>query len=248
MAQTSTFNEWQATQEYWALREHPVYRGEGVKSGEGRRVLVLPGLFGNDLYLYTLRDWLSRMGYRPMASTILWNAGCPRRLLAEAERPLQAALSNTEDKIAIVGHSRGGLLAKALASRYAERISQIVVLGSPLGGMLQAGPQNMQAYAEAMLQSPSPARRFVFSVGRSASRFLDPDCDSPTCDCEYMKLLFEPLPAHINLTSIYSTEDPIVPPALAHVNQGNNIQVQGTHAGLTFSAEVFPYLAELLAV
>lgn len=250
MAQADGLNEWQATREYWALRADPVFRCDGVPLGQGQPVMVLPGLFGNDLYLYTLRDWLSRLGYQPLASNILWNAGCSNRLLAEAERPLTRQLAVQSGPIALIGHSRGGLFAKALASKYADRVSHLILLGSPLGGMLDAGPANMQQYVEAMENSPSSGRRFVFNAGRNVMRMLDPDCDTPLCDCDYMGHLFAPIPEHVKLTSIYSPTDPIVPAEVARMPEApnvKNIEVAGTHAGLAFNANVYPFIAQALA-
>lgn len=240
--------EWQASREYWQLHGSEIYRGVGVVPGESKPVLVLPGLFGNDLYLHTVRDWLKRMDYQPVASSIAWNVGCPRRLLSDAERQLEKALSMSEGDVALVGHSRGGLLAKALATRHADRIRNLVLVGSPLGGMLRAGPQGMQAYADAMANGSSQAQRMVFSSGRSFIRMLDPDCDSPVCQCEYMDALFAPLPNHMQVTSIFSRSDPIVPPGMSYMPYGQNIVVNGTHSGLMFNQEVFSYLAAALAI
>ena len=77
----SMLDEAAALREYWALRLDPVYRGRGVPRGDGKPVLVLPGLFGNDFYLTPIRAWLGRIGYTPRVSTLAINAGCPERLL-----------------------------------------------------------------------------------------------------------------------------------------------------------------------
>ena len=62
--------------EYWQLIPSPVYRGLRVPKGDGRPVLILPGLFGNDAYLQPIFFWLKRMKYRPQRSKLLVNAGC----------------------------------------------------------------------------------------------------------------------------------------------------------------------------
>jgi len=43
-----------------ALHRAPVFYGRGVARGDGRTVIVVPGLFGNDMYLQTLRAWLGK--------------------------------------------------------------------------------------------------------------------------------------------------------------------------------------------
>ena len=80
--------EAQALGELTALHRDPVFYGRGVPRGDGRVVLVVPGLFGNDMYLQPLRVWLTRIGYSPARSTLSINAGCPDRLRTQVERSL----------------------------------------------------------------------------------------------------------------------------------------------------------------
>ena len=66
-----------ALAELAALQRDPAYLGVGLPRGDGRLVLVLPGLFGNDFYLQPLHHWLRRLGYRSAHSTLLVNAAAP---------------------------------------------------------------------------------------------------------------------------------------------------------------------------
>ena len=50
MADVNPLNETRVLEEYWALQADDVLRGEGIPRGDGRAVIVLPGLFGNDFY------------------------------------------------------------------------------------------------------------------------------------------------------------------------------------------------------
>src|SRR5215469_18849461 len=63
-----------------ALLADPCFYGFGIPRGDGRLVAVLPGLLGSDLYLQPLRNWLQRVGYSPVRSTLEFNAGCLQRL------------------------------------------------------------------------------------------------------------------------------------------------------------------------
>src|SRR5207247_1759039 len=56
---------WRPAAELGLLLVEPVFWGVGVRRGDGRPVLVLPGLYGGDRYLSPLRDWLRRIGYSP---------------------------------------------------------------------------------------------------------------------------------------------------------------------------------------
>ncbi|MDA1076055.1 MAG: hypothetical protein O3A63_15040 [Proteobacteria bacterium] len=249
MAQARALDEWQAMREYWALRASAVYRGEGVPHGDGQLVLVLPGLFGNDVYLHTVRDWLLRIGYRPLLSSLQWNVGCPKRLIGEIEKSLERRLRDHDGEIAIVGHSRGGLFAKVMAVRLAPRVRKLVVVGSPLGGMLKAGRAGLERFAAGHTgtdESPI-APPYVVQAGRAMTRLLDRDCNTPLCGCDYIEDLLAPLPAGLKVTSIYSTSDPIVAPSASVVAGADNIEVEGTHNGLMFNRHVYPRIAKALA-
>ena len=237
-----------ALREYWSLRTDPVYRGQGVPRGDGKAVLVLPGMFGNDFYLQPLRSWLGRIGYKPTVSTIAINAGCSRRLIERVEVGLARQLKNTEGQLAIIGHSRGGMLGKAFASRLGERCTHFIALGSPVGGILRSGKEGMIALArdntDAGDQIAAPS---VVDAGRRAMKFFDPDCESPFCDCAYVRDLLAPLPVGTKTFAVYSSEDQVVAPTACTMDGATNIEVTGTHSGLVCNKAVYPHIASALA-
>src|SRR4051812_49607575 len=94
--------ESRAVAELAALHTSPVFWGRNVPRGDGRLVVVVPGLFGNDLYLRPLRDWLRRMGYRPARSSLTINAGCPERLLNTIERGVQRQLDASTGPVTLI--------------------------------------------------------------------------------------------------------------------------------------------------
>src|SRR5262249_40380798 len=66
--------ESRAVTELAQLHSAPIFYGRGAPRGDGRVVLVVPGLFGNDVYLGPLRGWLRRIGYTPVRSSLVVNA------------------------------------------------------------------------------------------------------------------------------------------------------------------------------
>src|SRR5438093_13117111 len=72
--------EWLTMVDLGALLADPVFYGIGVPRGDRKPVVVIPGLLGNDLYLQPLRLWLGCVGYFPVRSTLVFNAGCMQRL------------------------------------------------------------------------------------------------------------------------------------------------------------------------
>jgi pimeloyl-ACP methyl ester carboxylesterase len=234
--------EARALGELAALQRDPVFFGRGVPHGDGRLVLVLPGLFGNDLYLQPLHQWLRRIGYRPVRSTLMMNAGCPNRLRTQVEGGLSRQMKRTPGPVAIIGHSRGGMLGWAIASRLQADASHLLLLGSPAPAavaMMRAGGSYIPA---GMAASP------VAAAGRRSLQLLDPDCNVPDCGCAYVEDIRRDLSPATRVMSIHSREDQIVPVDACRVPGGHNLEVDGTHSGLVYNAAVYPHVARFLAL
>lgn len=207
--------------------------------GDGRPVLVLPGMFGNDLYLATLRSWLDRSGYRAVRSSLMVNAGCPERLTRRIEQNLERTIRESDQPIAIIGHSRGGLLARTIAARMQDGVSSLVLLGSPVGGITSWA-------TAAGYGADALAANRVPEAGNSARRLLDPDCNVPDCGCPFPTDFMRRLSPDTRVTSIYSPADPIVPARAAHAPGAHNIRVEGSHTGLAFNRRVYRELVDAL--
>ena len=230
-----------AVLELAALHRDPVFYGRNVERGDRRPVLLVPGLFGNDLSLQSLRTWLTRIGYTPVRSTLPVNAGCGKRLLETVARPLARHVEAAGRPIAMIGHSRGGMLCWAMAARLQDRVSHLVLLGSPAPAIvaaLRAGDVPVPA---------SIARKGVAAAGARAVAWLDPDCEFPACGCEYVEALRRPLHPATKVMSVASRQDPIVAPSACRAPGAEHVEVDGTHSGLAHNRAVYPHLARFLA-
>ncbi len=100
----------------WAgLRRSDVFRGEGVPQGEGRGVLLIPGFLAGDGSLGTMTQWLRAAGWHTKRAGIRANVACSEVACTRIEERLEALAERTGDRVVIVGQSRGGVFAKALA-------------------------------------------------------------------------------------------------------------------------------------
>ncbi len=230
-----------ALAEFAQLVSDPLYYGRGVPRGDGRLVLVLPGLFANDWYLYPLRSWLDRIGYRAVRSTLALNAGCPERLTRQVEESLERRRRSRPGPVALIGHSRGGILARAIATRLGANASHLILLGSPVGAIERAS-QTGGGMPDRM-----PAVSAVAEASNRARRMLDPDCDAPNCGCPFPADLTALLNAETQVVSIYSRDDPIVPAWACPMPGGRNLEVSGTHSGLAANRDVYRELADVLS-
>jgi pimeloyl-ACP methyl ester carboxylesterase len=218
------------------LMSDPLYWAP-PRMGNGRAVLVLPGLFGSDLYLAPMRSWLKRAGYKSIRSDLWVNAGCPERLTRRTEAYLKRSIGS-ETPVAIIGHSRGGLLGRTIATRLQERVTHLILLGSPVGGVTR--------WAELSGYSTAPASTRIRAASESARRVLDPSCAVPECGCPFPNDFMRALHPSTRVTSIYSPDDPIVPARACRVPGAHNVSVGSTHVGLAFNVQVYRELGQVL--
>jgi pimeloyl-ACP methyl ester carboxylesterase len=219
-----------------ALLRSDVWRGEGVLPGDGRPVLLIPGFLAGDGSLTTLTRWLRANGYRTRRAGIRANIGCSEAACTQLEQRLEA-FAEREGPVTIVGQSRGGIFAKALAARRPELVAGVVTLGSPTVSMLRVHPLVLaQVGVVAALGSGHVPGLFTL-------RCLRGEC----CD-RFRSALRGPFPDSIPWTAIYSRSDGIVdwracldPAATEHV------EVRASHMGMALNAGVYREIAVALA-
>src|SRR5215831_15102929 len=120
--------------DFGALLADPVFYGIRVAPGDGKLVVVIPGFMGNDLYLAPMLNWLQRIGYTAVRSTLNLSAGCLDRSCERVKSQIERYQQCQQRPVALIGHSRGGAVAWALASQMRERVSHLVMLGAPIPG------------------------------------------------------------------------------------------------------------------
>jgi triacylglycerol lipase len=219
---------WQA--EFARLLLDPVFRGQGVPRGDGGPVLLIPGFLAGDGSLSVLADWLKRIGHRPHGSGIRLNVDCAQRGLLALERRLETIAADRP--AAIVGHSRGGHYAKALAHRRPDLVSRVVSLGAGLDTPFDISLPTLGAVAA--VRTLSARRRPV-------------GCFTSGCGCDFSVHYRAEFPEQIPLTSIYSRGDGVVQWRSCVVPYARCIEVTGSHIGLAFNRKAYRVIAETLA-
>ena len=88
-----------------------------------------------------MTHWLRQNGYHTRRAGIRANVGCSEEACARLEARLEGFAEHTGQKVSIVGQSRGGVFARALAVKPARTWCEgIVTLGSPVVSQLRIHP------------------------------------------------------------------------------------------------------------
>ena len=226
----------------WALElarlsVDPVLLGRGVARGDGRPVVLMPGFLAGDASLAVLAAWLRRIGHRPYGCGFVANVDCSDRALERVERRVEQLHRRHGRRVALVGHSRGGHFARALAHRCPERVSHAVSLGADLQRMFGISVPTQAAVVA--------ARRGVAVLRRGRSAH----CLSPDCTCEFAHHFAAPIPTdRVRFTSVYSKGDGVVHWPGSIVAGADCVEVTGSHIGLIFNRKAYRAIADALAL
>lgn len=215
-----------------ALLADPVWWGRGVPHGQGRRVLLIPGLFVGDWSLLTMARWLRRIGYEPISAGIHLNSDCAGATVDRLAKRLREEVAPGE-RITVIGQSRGGMLARALAVRESDRIGGLITLGSPLRDEWAINPM---------------VRSTIESVARiGAPGTFTTACRDGACCSRYLIERTAPLPRHVGFVSIYTRSDGVVDWRSCLDPAAQSVEVDGSHAGMGASASSYRAIAAALA-
>jgi triacylglycerol lipase len=212
--------------EYLRLLRHPLYRGIGAPNGAGAPVLLVPGLMAGDGSLSVLRNWLVRSGYHVEQAGLVFNVRYSELVLGMISSRLRAMHLALHRKVTIVGHSRGGLLAKVIGDREPGSVRGVVTLGSPLGDPFDVHPLTM-----AGVRLAHAINVLRYARGGAVERAFLEDLEAP---------------ARVPLTSIYSRTDGIVHWEACLRPDARCIEVVGSHLGLGVNLQVYELLAAIL--
>jgi triacylglycerol lipase len=219
-----------------ALMRDPVFRGRGVSPGKGRPVMLIPGFLAGDTSLVVMSGWLRRHGYRTHRAGMVANVDCSGAAMTRLERRLEGLVEQQERPAVLIGQSRGGGLARALAIRRPELVSALVVLGSP-----QLDPFAIHPFVRLQVRAVSG----LGSLG--VPRLFKRSCLDGDCCAAFWEEAAAPLGDELRFVSIYSKSDGIVDWRACLDPQADNVEVGSSHCGMAVNAAVFRAVAAALS-
>lgn len=195
----------------------PPYPREVLPRGHGETVLLIPGFLAGEWTLARLRQFLINLDYRVEQTNVAINLGPTARLLAQLDSTFQR-LSPDGERIALVGQSLGGVMARDLAKRYPKRVCGVITLCTPIH-----------------FPVTTPLAPFAAMLApihdRSARENMDAIAQAP------------PVP----VTAIYSKEDGIVDWRQCLQIETRNVHVRGGHGTMGSNPDAQRLIAHTLA-
>jgi pimeloyl-ACP methyl ester carboxylesterase len=217
------------------LLRDPVYRGVGVPDAQGQPVLLIPGFLAGDDSLGIMTRWLRKTGHHTRKAGIRSNIDCSESAVTRLAERVEVLAKCHEQKVAIVGQSRGGNLARVIAVRRPDLVSGIIALGSPQLNPLAVHP---------LVAVPVLAVGALGTLG--APGLFRHSCRNGHCCQRFWDDLQADFPKGVGYVSIYSRSDGIVDWQSCLDPAAEHVEIQASHCGMAVSAQAYRATAESL--
>lgn len=218
----------------WLASEIP--RKRVGPRGAGAPVILVPGFLMTGFYLRPMRRRLRALGYHAHVAKIGWNVGCFEARTNQLLADIAATHRRTGRAVHLVGHSLGGLLARAATVRQPEHVASLAVLGAPVRG-LRLHP---------VLRIAAAVMRVGIRIARGNS--VPSSCATFACPCETVRAVAGDTPPDIPYVTIATRNDGVADWRYAVDPRATDTRVVGSsHMGLVFTRTVDQALADHFA-
>ena len=194
--------------------------------GDGRPVLILPGLLNSDVSTLVLRRYLTALGYRAEGWRLGRNFG--RKAIGEDGERLFERIRGMQDesgqRVTLIGVSLGGIMARFAAHRVTDAVREVITISAPYAGHPRA---------------TNVWRVFELVSGEKV--------DAPRVTTQRNEIL-APLP--VPATAIWSRSDGLVNGTICRVEGEpgcRTIEIRSSHLWVQMRAEVLEAVAGIVS-
>lgn len=194
----------------------------GSIQGDGRQLLLIPGLLASEQRMEHMRTILIAAGYDVHGWGMGRNFGPRPDSLERIDSRVEEIRREKGGKVTLIGWSLGGLFAREYAKRAQDKVAGVITMGTPFSG----DPRANHAWRLYQLVSGFPVDRPPFVCEREAK---------------------PPVPT----IALWSQRDGVILPECARGRAGERdraIEVDCTHMGFAASPEGIAAVGKALAL
>ena len=204
-------------------------------AGDGRPVVLVPGFLAADQSLARMADWLRDGGWEPVRSGISFNTDCLEPTVERLRLRVARAADEHGRPVTVIGQSRGGSIARALAVLHPELVDTVVTLGAPLTDQLAVSGRTWASIGT------------VAALGTAGvPGMLSVRCLAGACCVRTRAALVAPFPSEIRFVSLYSRSDEVVRWQACLDPAAEAFEIDSSHVGMALQLSVWERLATLL--
>jgi triacylglycerol lipase len=207
----------------WTVMNLPRHKSRlrGEHTGDGRPVMLLPGLMQGERAFAPLQRFLRDRGYKAQSWGLGRNFGA-RTTGAHAEQLIERleAIAATNGPVTLIGVSLGGMIARLVAHRRPDLVREVITISSPFAGSGKAT-----------------------NVWRFFEWFTGERLDDPAVAARSAEIA---APLSVPSTAIWSPSDGLVAGEICRDNHGPSIEINSSHLGVQIRADVFLAVAGVL--
>lgn len=191
--------------------------------GDGRPVMLLPGLINSDRSNFVMRRFLRRLGYRVEGWGLGRNLGVravgkdAEHLIAQVEAMHHAA----GEKVTLIGVSLGGIMARIVAHRRPDLVREVITVSSPYAGPPTA--TNVWRGFELLTGEKIGDESVLANAAEAAA------------------------PPEVPTTAIWSRSDGLVNGMICHDDHCRSVEIHSSHIGVQLKPETLLAIAGVLA-
>jgi alpha-beta hydrolase superfamily lysophospholipase len=202
---------------------------------DAQPVLLIPGFMAGDASLAVMRSWLRRRGHRVAGSGMVANVGCAGRIAERLQSRVRELAERSGGPVAVIGQSRGGAIARALAVREPDHVATLVMLGAPIRDPLAVAPSVLRTVA------------WVARLGDlSLPGLFSTSCRDGECCARFHVDMTAPLGDGVTGVAIHSRTDAIVDWRACLDPHLEQVEVESSHCGMSVHPSVFRVLDRVL--
>ena len=222
------------TRSYLSLFRIVGQRVAQPEPGELPPVILVPGFISGDISMTVLARHLRRHGHRTFTSRIGGNLGCTDEMVKRLITRVEEVAAAEGRRIALVGHSRGGMVVKLAAIRRPDLIASVMVLSAPVTGTL-----SVAAHIRKQLE-------MLFRLQQRGLRVISQDCVTGECATRIATELDQPFPTDVTYTSVYSRADAIIDWKTCLDPAAELVEAKASHTGMATDPNVLRVVSDRL--